>query len=629
MRSLTSFSLLAFFCMACGTTPDPGTEMLDCPGEKLTAIVHVDVIPMTGEPLLENQAVVVSDDVICALGPSESVTLPAGTTVVDGEGGTLIPGLSDMHVHLNYETDLALYLAYGVTTIRNMWGVDWTLELRDRIERGEVIGPRIFTTGPIMDGDPPIWPGSEVVTTPRGAADSVARQAGQGFDFIKVYEMLDPQTYQGIISAALDYGLPVVGHVPQAVGLEQVLRSGQSSIEHLTGYALEGSDGTLERLTAETGVWNCPTLVVYDKYARVDDLHDQDIPELRYLHPEMVNDWRYARSDTYDIREQLGAKLAELHQLGAPLMAGTDVSNPYVIAGISLHEELALLNQAGLSPLEALSLATVEAARYLGIEGSAGSIQPGRAADLVLLSASPLDDIQNTRKVQGVMSRGVWYPQNLLQTRLDTIAGEYQRRYDLEFDCRLPEGFLDPMAVDSLTFRLEGVLPDGQNEHGYLAQDFDLVLGGSSAPAGILTAYADFQSYNGVATLAVYAYGDYDDDYLYLEVPLDELNAQGSIDARGQFLYVAEVEHKMTEDGILYKECAVAVIDHAAEGSSLYLCRQNAATLGPGDSLQLAGNLRLTTEAHRIEQEFGAGDSCFCWNGDFEPLSCGEYEEAN
>ncbi|MBM3145435.1 MAG: amidohydrolase family protein [Chloroflexi bacterium] len=211
----------------------------------LVAFTHVNVIPMDSERVLEDQTVIVRDGVIESLGSSEQVQVPREALVVDGQGKYLMPGLVDMHIHIQYENDMLLLVANGVTSVRNMWGSTGKmlrfgfpdqLVLRKQIEQGKLFGSTIYSAGPTMEGSPSFHPLAGVFDTPESARESVKWQASQGYDFIKVYDHLSPDVYRAIIETAQEEGIPVVGHVPFAIGLDGVLASGQRTIEHLTGY---------------------------------------------------------------------------------------------------------------------------------------------------------------------------------------------------------------------------------------------------------------------------------------------------------------------------------------------------------------------------------------------------------
>lgn len=451
IRTLQLALLLPLLACASAAPPadpaDPGA----------TAFVGVTVIPMTRPGLvLPDQTVLVREGRIAEVGPRSAVAVPARAHRIDGTGRFLIPGLADLHVHLEYFDDpevLRLFLEHGVTTVRNMDGRPYLLDWRDRIAAGELTGPTIVTAGPLLDGDPPLRDDNTVVRNAAEGARIVAEQHAAGYDFVKVYTNLSPETYAAILAAARERGMPVAGHVPRGVRLEQALDAGMASIEHLDGYddLIEADDSPFrsrwhwskrylampadaakmrsaaERTTA-AGVWNVPTLVEKEKIAPLAEMSGWLArPEIQRL-PQLFRDaWDPAgwdaqrrgaveRMDAEDFallaegRRQRLALVKALSDAGAGLLVGSDTPNPFVVPGLSALEEIRLFGEAGLTPEQALAAATREAARFLRQEEEFGTIAPGRRADLVLLAANPLDDLAHLDRRVGVMARGRWSP---------------------------------------------------------------------------------------------------------------------------------------------------------------------------------------------------------------------------
>jgi imidazolonepropionase-like amidohydrolase len=436
------------------------------PGADVVAFVGVRVLPMDRERVLDDQTVVVRAGTIAAIGPAAATTIPPGARRIEARGKTLIPGLVDAHVHVWNPSHLLLFVANGVTTVRNMWGSEMHLAMRDRIARRELFGPRLFTTTPIVDGDPPIWPGSRVVVDEVGARRVVAEARELGYDAIKVYGRLSPAAYAALIAAARAAKLPVVGHVPDAVPLAQALASRQHSIEHLTGWVtalqkegavpvppgphrMRGMIGQVDEskipalveATVAAGTWNVVTSVVrHDTFARAERARELwRRPEMRYLAPseraawDPTKDFRTAELTeedfaAYDRAHALHDRiLLALARAGARLAVGTDTPNPNVIPGFAIHEELARFVAAGLTPFQALRAATSAPAEMLGVAGEqGGTIAVGQRADLVLLEGNPLDDIHATRRRAGVMIAGRWLTQAELDAELEALAASYQ-----------------------------------------------------------------------------------------------------------------------------------------------------------------------------------------------------------
>jgi imidazolonepropionase-like amidohydrolase len=427
------------------------------------AFVDVSVVPMDSDRVLEHQTVLTRGDRIAALGPAASTPVPDGATRIAGHGKWLMPGLVDMHVHLDDADDGTLYVANGVTTIRNMWGTPQTLDTRADYAAGRALGPTVYTTGPILDGKPVVWGGSIAIENAEEAEKELAAEKSAGYDFVKVYERLGKDAYLGILTAAKKHGLRVVGHVPNAVGLDSVLSAGgQESIEHLLGYlmavqedhspalgkpevgansrvALAHVDDTkladIVRRTKAAGVWNCVTLVFFERFAALDDRDALlRLPGVKYVSPEQLADWdpkkdfRTQGMTTKDFATVRALVAFDkrvtraLRDAGARLLLGTDTSNPFVIAGFAVHEELALLVEAGLTPFEALRAGTADAAEFLHADREFGRVAPGLRADLILVDGNPLADVHNASRASGVVLRGQWLPAVKLEAALDRLA---------------------------------------------------------------------------------------------------------------------------------------------------------------------------------------------------------------
>lgn len=392
---------------------------------------HVHVVPMDVERVLRDCPVLVRDGRIAAMGEFEA---PRDAVRIDGGGRYLLPGLHDLHVHCWYEEELTLYVANGVTTVRNLWGKPMHLAWR----REERFRPDFHTSGPILDGAPPTWEGSRVVRTPEEARDVVAAHLRDGYGFLKVYNRLAPEVYDAIVAEAKRAGIRVVGHVPHAVGLRRAIAAGQSSIEHLELY--EGNEWEAPA-TAAAGVWNCPTLGVLRKAVPREEAEELRLrPEMRFVPPRLRATWdsmtgegtprwlaaKYRMPGGFF--ELQGRVVRALRDAGAGLLLGTDSGSPFVVAGFSIHEELRLLVEAGLTPFEALRAGTRDAARYLGTD--AGVIAPGRRADLLLVEGDPLEDVANAARIAGVVLRGAWHPKADLDRRLEEVAASYARPLD-------------------------------------------------------------------------------------------------------------------------------------------------------------------------------------------------------
>jgi imidazolonepropionase-like amidohydrolase len=458
-------------CMRRDVSPPRATVEAATVEPGVTAFVSVSVVPMNSEQVLREQTVLVRGDRIVAVGPVDQVSVPRGARRIDGEGKFLIPGLCDLHAHLmggNEMTDeFPLFLAYGVTTIRQMSGAPTVLAMRQRVREGTVLGPTIFTVGPMVDGDPPVWGrGSAVVTTPEAARRAVEEQKSAGYDQVKVYDNLLLPQYDAVVDEAAKAGIPVVGHLPRAVPLPHALESKQASVEHLGGYLeyaqradspLQHSktqppaatphgaghlqNATLEmagwvddariveiaRLTARSGTWNVPTLAQLQNAKRRDEYQAAwQRPGMEYATKSMRDWWNSDFDDTDPAKRARFLKVRlsivrALHDAGARLLVGTDTPHPFVLPGLAAHDEMQNLVGAGLSPYEALRAATRDSAEFLGQPAEFGVITPGARADLVLVDGNPLADIANASHVAGVMLRGRWLSKEALRGMLEGL----------------------------------------------------------------------------------------------------------------------------------------------------------------------------------------------------------------
>jgi hypothetical protein len=432
------------------------------------AFEHVAIIPMDRKRVIPDQTLIVHGGKILSYGAASTTRVPAGARLIDGHGDFVIPGLTDMHVHIPVRNDVAspttddtraflfLLIANGVTTARNMAGSEAHLALRDGINAGRFEGPRLFTAAAIMDGDPPVTPLSMAFGSADKARAYVRWTAQKRFDFVKVYSALQPAVYDAIADEARKEGLPVAGHMPMLVPFDHALVA-MRSIEHLTGFDVAflpspgtvtpnlanlyrgWSYGTPEKIrtlvaqAAKAGVWNDPTLVAED-YFETDydwEKHLAD-PAYRYLPQKMRDDaFVNAAIDAPERANIEGSRLVRLaivkalSDAGAPLLTGTDSPALTVIPGFSLHRELKDFVEAGLTPYQALQASTSEPARYLQRVGQFGAIVPGASADLVLLAANPLDDIANVDRIEGVVVRGRYYSKLMIAGRLEAQATQY------------------------------------------------------------------------------------------------------------------------------------------------------------------------------------------------------------
>jgi len=407
-------------------------------------IAHVTILDALDPAPRRDQTVVIEGNRIVAVGPAASITVPRGARVVEGQGKFLVPGFWDMHVHTTVPGGrelLGLYLANGVTGVRDMAG-EWA-ELtgwRREIRAGRLAGPRIVASGPYLEGgDVPIP--HILARTAEEARAGVDSLVTLGVDFVKVHSQLRPETYFAIARRARERGIPFAGHVPRTVGALAASDSGQKSIEHLLAIpapcSAADSLALAPKFPVQAALGRCSSASLTELYARfvrngtwitptftaqyeVAHWPGRDLPGDafgRYL-PDTLQ--RYVRgifpmpADVPAGADSVGRamlarrmqQVAAMHRAGVRVLAGTDAPLRNSPPGFGLHEELSLLVQGGLTPMEALRTATLEPAEYLGLADSLGTVAPGRLADLILLDADPLADIRNTRRIAAVVADG-------------------------------------------------------------------------------------------------------------------------------------------------------------------------------------------------------------------------------
>jgi hypothetical protein len=427
------------------------------PPSGTTYITHVTVIDTEAGKEMQDRTVIILGGRISEVRDSNGKP-PAGTKVVDGHGKYLIPGLWDMHVHSVYaermDSMFPLFVANGVLGIRDM-GTTMPLaeieRLRQQTANGSRLGPRIVAAGPILDGRPkPARPNFLAITTPEEGRETVRRLKNGAADFIKVYSNLSRDSFLAIVDEANKQNIPFSGHVPFSVSALEASDAGQKSMEHLWGIYLSCSSreeelrsemlkggvnlSGSERIRLEfdeaaasydeakaanvfahlarNGTWLVPTFTAVLQDSEIFDVHVTTDPRLKYIPPAVQNRWTEAasagaaiKSKSYERKVQV---VGAVHRAGVPLLAGTDAGwvQPYVYAGFSLHDELAQLVRAGLTPMESLQTATINPARFLGMEKDLGTIEKGKIASVVLLDADPFADIHNTTKISKVFLAG-------------------------------------------------------------------------------------------------------------------------------------------------------------------------------------------------------------------------------
>ena len=431
---------------------------------RITALTNVTVIDVANGRRDRDQTVLISGDRIIGVG--RQVPVPRDATAIDLTGKFLIPGLADMHVHSLGDERVSpqLYLANGLTTVREMAGNPMVYDWRDRIEAGSLLGPRMVVASKIIDGDPTLWDPnllSVLVVKDEASARTAVRQVkAEGADFVKVYSRLNPTAYRAIIDEARRQGLTVAGHGPDQLTIPDVSAAGQRSIEHIHAIGLSASSREaevrrqLQAISVQTGDYNSwfrqlhpiewlaantfsqaraaevfgrlkhhntrvtPTLTMHN----VLDMPDFTAPDpstQKYLSADSIGTFEYVLETLYTANrsaEEISHQrqmweyrqrfVSELFRADVPILAGTDTGTPYSVPGFALHDELELLVKAGGTPLQVLRAATLEPAKFLGLASELGTIAPAKLADLVVLEGDPLTDIRNSRRIHSVITRG-------------------------------------------------------------------------------------------------------------------------------------------------------------------------------------------------------------------------------
>ncbi len=459
---LLTFFLLSFLTIfsfhSCNSTKTLGIE-----GDTIFTNVHV--IPMDQERVLENQMVVIgADKKIKSITPAVSVQPAKGATLIDGQGQYLMPGISEMHAHIPIAREgndslvketLFLYLSNGITLIRGMLGNPYHLDLKKEVAAGHILSPRIYTSSPSMNGNS--------VPSVDSARVKVTRYQKDGYDFLKIHPGIQLEVMEELVKTAKEVGIPFSGHVPADVGVRKAIEFGYSSIDHLDGYVtgmVPGSAGidpnnagmfganftnltdrkTIGDLVAQTknaNIWIVPTqslLVNWSSPESGAELVSR--PEMKYMSGSTLFNWRSYKErilnpetfnkDTMavfiDIRKEL---LKTMNEEGVGLLLGSDAPQVGNVPGFSIQHEMRSMVDAGISNYEVLKSGTVNPARFFGDDGQYGIVASGASADLILLGANPLEDIEHMKKINGVMVRGKWLSKQQIDEKLAAIAARH------------------------------------------------------------------------------------------------------------------------------------------------------------------------------------------------------------
>jgi len=427
-----------------------------------TLIKGVHLIPMTENAYSSPKSVYIKNGKIAAIGDLHD---QQAATVIDGKGKYLLPGLTEMHAHIPVPKEgdttlvketLFLYLSQGITNIRGMLGQPYHLLLKNLVKEGKILGPRIYTSSPSLNGN--TMSSSEI------AEEKIKQYKKDGYDFLKIHPGIKLEVWETIERTAKYAGIPYAGHVPVEVGIHRALEAQYQTIDHLDGY-LEGlvaDDATvnlnengffgygftevldnakipdLVAKTKQLGVAVIPTQTLFTRWFSPQSPSELvNEPEMKYMSPKTRFTWRQSKErilgdSTYtaekwerfiDTRKKL---LQEMHQQGVTILLGSDAPQVFNVPGFSIHHEMKVMAEAGMPVPAILASGTTAPAKFFSAESAYGSIQIGAAADLVLLNKNPLDNIEHTKTIEGVMVGGKW----LSRTRINEKLYEIEKRYE-------------------------------------------------------------------------------------------------------------------------------------------------------------------------------------------------------
>ncbi len=433
-----------------------GQEIPDSKNKDIV-FTSVNVIPMNEEKVLRNQVVVISNGKIKAIGDAKDIKYDQNATKIDATGKYLIPGLAEMHAHVPpigeiepMKEVLLLFASRGVTTIRGMLGHQKHLELRSKIQTGEILGPHFITSGPSFNGNS--------VKTPEQGAEMVKQQKEAGYDFLKLHPGLTKENFAAIAAKAKEVKIPFAGHVSFDVGVWRAINAGYATIDHLDGFIealIPGIESTNEQQNGpfaifvssqadttripglmkelrDKKIWVVPTQALAERWFAPSDADSlKNEPEMIYMAPNVLNGWLNSKKNLMNnpaysaagtnrfisLRRQL---IRECNKNGVGLLLGSDAPQVFDVPGYSIHHELKYMVASGLTPFEALKTGTVNVGKFLNRKDM-GTIQVGSRADLVLLNANPLSDISQTNNIDGVILNGKWLSKSWIQQTLKSL----------------------------------------------------------------------------------------------------------------------------------------------------------------------------------------------------------------
>ena len=447
--SLLLSALVVVSCHAQPKKDNPAGEMV---------FKNVNVVPMDRNEVLSGQDVVVKDGVIKAIGQTSKVQHSKDAILIDAKGRWLMPGLAEMHAHVPPIDDIEpmkevakLFTLAGVTTIRGMLGHPRHIELRSKIQRGEIFGPRFITSGPSFNGNS--------VKSTEAASNMVRDQKKAGYDFLKLHPGLSRENFDAMVTTADELGIPFAGHVSYDVGVWRAIEAGYATIDHLDGFveslvpgvenikeqdlgifglfiADKADESRIQRLMDSLrarNIWVVPTQALAERWFHPDRDAEElaKEPEMKYMDPNTLNNWvkakknlqanpKYSAEVTRKLIEIRKKLIAACNKNGVGLLLGSDAPQVFDVPGFSVHHELRYLVDAGLTPYEALKTGTVNVGKFLKRD-DLGVIKVGAVSDLLLLNGNPLDDINHTRSIAGVMVGKTWMDKSKINSELKKL----------------------------------------------------------------------------------------------------------------------------------------------------------------------------------------------------------------
>lgn len=405
-------------------------------GKDSYIIQQINILPMNQDTVLRNKSIWIKEGIIHQIAEVISEDLP----VIDGRGKYLSPGLVDMHAHVMDKQELGLYLANGVTSIRNLMGMPFHLDLRDKINAKELLGPIIYTSSsPLTSKDDKDLEKIQIQSPDHGR-EVVKKLKEEGYDFIKTYNQLDSSTFDAILDAALKENIPIAAHPSFEVDYHFHFQKGISTIEHTEDIVQQPLDFKLDtnllhpviEAYVQSGQTHTPTLVVYHSIVRM--LNEGDAfteegnslyhnPFIRSISEDDYDFWKTYKERDSTIVQRINTQhtfhleiLKRLHKAGVNIVAGTDAGVLYTPAGFSMHEELDFYTQAGMTPYEALRTATYNPTRVYPAFQTFGTIEEGKMANLIVSAKNPLENLSTLKEPEYVIIKGHMLDKDMIET---------------------------------------------------------------------------------------------------------------------------------------------------------------------------------------------------------------------